>query len=118
KPGPIMPWKTSGPTRLGWTGNACRNAEGSMNLLRLLQQRFRQALSGLVADPEPYVAMVKPVQDARFGDYQANCAMALAKPLGRKPRDVAEELARRLPLDDMLEPPEIAGPGFINLRLR
>jgi arginyl-tRNA synthetase len=89
-----------------------------MNLLRLLQQQFRRALSGLVDDPAPYVAMVKPVQDARFGDYQANCAMALAKPLGRKPREIAQELVQRLPLDNVLEPPEIAGPGFINLRLR
>jgi arginyl-tRNA synthetase len=70
------------------------------------------------ADPAPYLAMVKPAQDARHGDYQANCAMPLAKALGRKPRDVAEEIVRRLPLADMLEQPEIAGPGFINLRLK
>src|SRR5688500_16230293 len=89
-----------------------------MNLLQLLQQRFHQALAGLVSDPAPFVAMVKPAQDARHGDYQANCARALAKPLAKKPREVAEEVIRHLPLDDMLEPPQIAGPGFINLRLR
>jgi arginyl-tRNA synthetase len=89
-----------------------------MNLLHLLQAKFQVALTGLVDDPAPYSAMVKPAQDARFGDYQANCAMSLAKVLGRKPREIAEEIVRRLPLDDQLEPPEIAGPGFINLRLR
>jgi arginyl-tRNA synthetase len=89
-----------------------------MNVLRLLQERFRQALAGLVPDPAPYVAMVKPVQDARFGDYQANCAMPLAKVLRAKPRDVAQRLVERLERGDLLEPPEIAGPGFINLRLR
>src|SRR5437762_7081644 len=89
-----------------------------MNLLQFLQQQFHQALKDLTADPAPYVAMVKPAQDARHGDYQANCAMALAKELGRKPREVAEEIVRRLPTGNWLASPEIAGPGFINLRLR
>jgi arginyl-tRNA synthetase len=89
-----------------------------MNLLQRVQQLFRTALTGLVPDPEPYVAMVRPSQDGRFGDYQANCAMSLAKVLGKTPRDVAEEIVRRLPGEDMLEPPQIAGPGFINVRLR
>jgi arginyl-tRNA synthetase len=89
-----------------------------MNPLSLLQQQFRQALAGLVEDVAPYLAMLKPATDPRFGDYQANCAMSLAKVLGRKPRDVAQELVQRLGSDDLLETPEIAGPGFINLRLR
>ena len=89
-----------------------------MNLLQFLQQQFHQALKDLTADPAPYVAMVKPAQDARHGDYQANCAMALAKELGRKPRDIAQEIRQRIPTGDWLMPPEIAGPGFINLRLR
>ncbi|HJT76556.1 MAG TPA: arginine--tRNA ligase [Gemmataceae bacterium] len=89
-----------------------------MTLLQRVQQSFRAALTGLVADPEPYAAMVRPAQDPRFGDYQANCAMALGKALGRPPRDVAADIVRRLPLDDFLEPPEVAGPGFINVRLR
>jgi arginyl-tRNA synthetase len=88
-----------------------------MNILQLLQQKFHHALSGLVADPAPYLAMIKPAQDPRFGDYQANCAMSLAKVLGNKPRDVAQVIVGRLELGDMLEPPEVAGPGFINLRL-
>ena len=89
-----------------------------MNVLRALQERFHDALTGLVADPAPYAAMVKPAQDARHGDYQANCAMSLGKALGKPPRTVAQTLVERLRLDDLLEPPEVAGPGFINLRLR
>jgi len=89
-----------------------------MNVLRALQERFHDALTGLVPDPAPYAAMVKPAQDARHGDYQANCAMSLGKVLGQPPREVAQTLVERLRLDDLLEPPEIAGPGFINLRLR
>lgn len=89
-----------------------------MNLQTLLQTRFREALTGLVDDPAPYAALVKPAQDARFGDYQANCAMSLARVLKRKPPEVAQEIVRRLNLGDELQPPEVAGPGFINLRLR
>jgi arginyl-tRNA synthetase len=89
-----------------------------MTLLQRVQKSFRAALTGLTPDPEPYAAMVRPTPEPRFGDYQANCAMALGKALGRPPRDVAQEIARRLPLDDFLEPPEVAGPGFINVRLR
>src|SRR5260370_2048771 len=89
-----------------------------MNLLQYFKHHIHQALQGLTNNPAPYVAMVKAAQDARHGDYQANCAMALAKELGKKPRDIAQEIVQRLPVGDELEPPEIAGPGFINLRLR
>ncbi len=89
-----------------------------MNLLQILQRKFHDALSGLVDDPAPYAGLVKPAQDPKFGDYQANCAMSLAKVLGKQPRVVAQEIVQRLDLGDLLEPPEIAGPGFINLRLR
>jgi arginyl-tRNA synthetase len=91
-----------------------------MNLLQLVQQQFRAALGNLVPDPEPYVAMVKPAGNPRFGDYQANCAMSLVKTepfVGQKPPDVARTIVERLPLGDFLQPPEISG-GFINLRLR
>ena len=89
-----------------------------MNLLALLQQKFHDALAGLVADPAPYEVLVKPTQDSRHGDYQANAAMPLAKVLGQPPRKVAESIVQRLALGDVLEQPEIAGPGFVNLRLR
>ncbi|HMF11508.1 MAG TPA: arginine--tRNA ligase, partial [Gemmataceae bacterium] len=89
-----------------------------MNLLLLLQQKLRDALAGLVADPAPYEVLVKPTQDSRHGDYQANAAMPLAKVLGQPPRKVADSIVQRLALGDVLEQPEIAGPGFVNLRLR
>ncbi len=89
-----------------------------MNLLQLIQDRLRAALTGMAPDIEPYVAMVKPTQDPKHGDYQANCAMSLAKTLGKKPRDLAQEIAGRIETGDLLEQPEVAGPGFINLRLK
>src|SRR5688500_6314650 len=88
-----------------------------MHLMELLQEKVAAALQGLVEDPAPYATMIRPA-DARFGDYQLNCAMPLARVLGKKPTDIAAQIVERLKLDDMLETPEIAGPGFINLRLR
>ena len=64
------------------------------------------------------VEMVRPSQDTQFGDYQANMAMALGKQLGKPPREVAQQIVERLDVADLCETPEIAGPGFINLRLK
>lgn len=89
-----------------------------MHLPNLLQQRFATAITGLADDPQQYASMVRATADPRHGDYQANCAMPLSKIVGTKPRDVATELVSRIELDDLCEPPEIAGPGFINLKLK
>ncbi|MES1213482.1 MAG: arginine--tRNA ligase, partial [Singulisphaera sp.] len=64
------------------------------------------------------VEMVRPSQDPKFGDYQANMAMPLGKQLGRPPRDVASSILAHLDVADLCQQPEIAGPGFINLMLR
>jgi arginyl-tRNA synthetase len=91
-----------------------------MNLLVQLQERFADALSGVAsAEKLPaHLANIKPASGPKHGDYQANFAMSLAKELGQKPRDIAQQVIDRLKADDMLEPPEIAGPGFINLRFK
>ena len=89
-----------------------------MNIQHALVERFTQALTGLVEDPAEPASLVRAAQDARHGDYQSNCAMSLAKKLGKPPRDVAQQIVARLDLGDWLRPPEVAGPGFINLRLR
>ena len=88
-----------------------------MNILKELRNRFRTALTGWVDDPEPLVAMIRPAQDARHGDYQANCAMPMKKIVGGNPREIAQELAQRVALDDLCSRIEIAGPGFVNLTL-
>ena len=89
-----------------------------MNLLSELRSRLDAALAGLVEDRADLLDMVRPSQDPKFGDYQANFAMPLGKRLGKPPRDVAAEVIARLSVDDLCEPAEIAGPGFINFRLR
>jgi arginyl-tRNA synthetase len=89
-----------------------------MNLLWELRRRFTRALEPVTKDPATLAGLVKPTQDARFGDFQANCAMPLAKELGLAPRAVAERIVAGLDVADLCLPPEIAGPGFINLTLR
>ena len=89
-----------------------------MNALAELRCRFHQVLSELTLDPAPLAAMVKPAQDVTFGDFQANCAMPLAKQRGTNPRALATEIVGKLNVADLCQPPEVAGPGFINLRLK
>jgi len=91
-------------------------ADPAVNLEAALRAAVAAAFPE-AADADP---IVRPATDRRFGDYQANGAMALAKRLGgRPPRVVAEALAAALDAEAAgIEPPEVAGPGFLNLRLR
>jgi len=99
-----------------------------MNVLALLRQRFAVALNSLgielgspdfaTAELPSLVGMLLPTQDAKFGDYQANFAMPLGKRLGKPPREIAQQLVALADVADLCEPPEVAGPGFINLRLK
>ncbi len=60
---------------------------------------------------------VEPPRDPLHGDMATNAAMVLAKPAGAKPRDIAEALAAKLSADPRVSSAEVAGPGFLNLRL-
>ncbi len=73
---------------------------------------------GAVTGQEDCAAIVRPSTDPKFGDYQANGVMPLAKKVQTNPRTVAELIIRTLKINDICEKPEIAGPGFINLRLK
>lgn len=89
-----------------------------MSALAEIQSRFAVALADLTDDVDAALAMIKPSQDPKFGDYQANCAMPLAKKAGVPPRDLAQQIVDAVDVSDLCEEPEIAGPGFINLKLR
>jgi arginyl-tRNA synthetase len=62
--------------------------------------------------------VVEPPRDASHGDMATNAAMVLAKDAGRKPRELAELLARELRADPLVAKVDVAGPGFINLTLK
>ncbi len=87
------------------------------NVRQILEARLAAAIREVFPDAADAPAIVMQAQDERFGDYQANGAMALAKRLGKKPRDVAAEIIAKADLAGIAETPEIAGPGFINITL-
>jgi len=88
-------------------------------IVDILELRVSQTMARITgAGIENPSALVKPTQDIRFGDYQVNGVMALAKKLKTNPRQLAQEIVSDLDLSDMCETPEVAGPGFINLRLK
>ena len=89
-----------------------------MNLLAELRSRLRTALVSFTDAPDSFVEMLKPTSDTKFGDFQANCAMPLAKQHKQPPREMAQAIIAKLDVADLCESPEIAGPGFINLRLK
>jgi len=94
-----------------------------MNLFADIRSLVLQELDAMVADgtlPEGLAmanVTVEPPRDAAHGDMATNAAMVLAKPAGQKPRDIATALAERLATDPRITSAEVAGPGFLNLRL-
>jgi arginyl-tRNA synthetase len=83
--------------------------------IAILDERISAAMA-LVTGRQDCAAVVRPATEARFGDYQANGVMALAKELKTNPRKLAEQVVDKLDVEDICEKPEVAGPGFINLR--
>ncbi|XKH59749.1 arginine--tRNA ligase [Halomonas sediminis] len=69
---------------------------------------------GVLPNDIQAVIKVDPAKDKAHGDYASNLALMLAKPAGKKPRELAEMLIAALPQDAAVTKVEIAGPGFIN----
>ncbi|QRP48332.1 arginine--tRNA ligase [Amycolatopsis sp. FDAARGOS 1241] len=91
-----------------------RKPEVSEELARRVVDALHRALDVDIAPRDALIAV-----STRDGvDYQCNLAMSLGKRLGRPPREVASAIVAHLRLDDVAEPPEIAGPGFLNFVLR
>lgn len=86
-----------------------------MLIQAILAQRFTQALASLGVQ-DAAIALSKSTRP-EFGEYQFNGAMALAKQLKKKPRDIAEDILNAVELSDIADKCEIAGPGFINIHL-
>ena len=84
-----------------------------LQILALLRQALATLLAGS-AVTAPETINLDPTKDSKHGDFATNLALALAKPLGKPPRKVAEELVQALPASPLVAKVEIAGPGFIN----
>ncbi len=85
-----------------------------MTISSQLEAKLRAALASF-GDAD---ARVQAATDTRFGDYQTNIAMVLAKQQRANPRQLAQQIIGKLDVAEMCEPPEIAGAGFINFRLK
>ena len=80
-------------------------------LARRVQDALGTAFGAAYADADP---VIRP---SSFADFQSNAALPLARKLGRAPRDIAAEIIGQLDLTGVAEPPQVSGPGFINLTL-
>jgi arginyl-tRNA synthetase len=89
-----------------------------------LQQAVRAVLpdlsrrSGAEADAVTSTILVRPCPDPKFGDYQSNALMSLAKTRKLNPRQLATDVVAKLDVSEICEPVEIAGAGFLNFRLK
>ena len=84
--------------------------------LALLEDAGRAAITA--AFGREFDPVVRRSQRERFGDFQINGAMAIAKEVGMPPREVAQAIVDHLELGDAVEKLEVAGPGFVNVTLR
>jgi arginyl-tRNA synthetase len=86
-----------------------------MSLPSTLSDRLAAALRAEGIDDG--LAVVTPAADTRFGDFQTNAAMVAAKALKKNPREVAASILDQLKVEDLCEPPTVAGAGFINFKM-
>ncbi|HEX7860790.1 MAG TPA: arginine--tRNA ligase [Verrucomicrobiae bacterium] len=87
-------------------------------LYKKLEEQLRQAVAQVVPDADLNTVQVRPCPDPKFGDYQSNSLMALAKERKKNPRQIATEVVAKLDVSALAEPVEIAGPGFLNFRAK
>jgi len=90
------------------------SAEIKSHLLELLTR----ALASVAPNEPSSLLTLERTKQAQFGDYSCPVAMQIARQIRRNPRDLAQALVAALPASDWLESAEVAGPGFINLRMR
>ena len=83
-----------------------------------IEQRLQEATLAHLPDADRSRVLVRPCADPQHGDYQSNALMGLAKQRKMNPRQLAEKVVETLNVADWCEPVEIAGPGFLNFRLK
>lgn len=86
-------------------------------LYSIIQKRLQQAVLQILPDADLSVVLVRPCPDTRFGDYQANALMTLAKARKMNPRQLATDVLQKLDVADLCEKTEVAGAGFINFKI-
>src|SRR5438105_14249438 len=85
---------------------------------KLIEQALQQAVKYLLPDADLSSVLVRPCPDPKFGDYQTNALISLAKARGQNPRELATQVLAKLELGEWCSKIDIAGPGFINFTLK
>ena len=87
-------------------------------LHQVLEQQLRAAVTAVLPDADTTSLLVRPCPDPKFGDYQSNALMSLAKTRKMNPRQLATDVVAKLDVSQWCEKVEIAGAGFLNFRLK
>jgi arginyl-tRNA synthetase len=82
-----------------------------------IESKLQAAVREILPDADVSIVLVRPCPDPKFGDYQSNALMALAKMRKLNPRQLATDVVEKLDVSDICEKVEIAGAGFLNFRL-
>jgi arginyl-tRNA synthetase len=85
---------------------------------QFLQGRLREAIRQVLPEADSSSMLVRPCPDPKFGDYQCNALMSLARERKMNPRQLAADVLAKLEVSEWCEKVELAGAGFINFRLR
>jgi arginyl-tRNA synthetase len=83
-----------------------------------IELKLQAAVRAVLPEAETSAVLVRPCPDPKFGDYQSNALMSLAKSRKMNPRQLATDVVARLDVGDWCEKVEIAGAGFLNFRLK
>ena len=83
-----------------------------------IELRLQQAVRAILPDADVAAVLVRPCPDPKFGDYQSNALMSLAKARKMNPRQLATDVLAKLDVSEICEKVEIAGAGFLNFRLK
>jgi arginyl-tRNA synthetase len=83
-----------------------------------IELRLQQAVRAVLPEADVLAVLVRPCPDPKFGDYQSNALMSLAKARKLNPRQLATDVLAKLDVSDICEKVEIAGAGFLNFRLK
>jgi arginyl-tRNA synthetase len=85
---------------------------------RHIEQKLREAVESVLPDADLSLVQVRPCPDPKFGDYQTNALMSLAKSRKMNPRQLAADVLAKLEVQSICEKVDIAGAGFLNFRLK
>ncbi len=83
-----------------------------------IEAALQAAVRAVLPDADVSAVLVRPCPDPKFGDYQSNALMSIAKARKMNPRQLAEQVKAQLNVTNWCEPVEIAGAGFLNFRLK